>query len=503
MQEDNHLELPNNIDECHNLIKELSKKINELTHRLQLLTKQKYGKKAEDLNVEQLKIVFEELKNEYPELDLTQFEEQKIDEVTKVSKTSGGGRRITQSNNKIETKVITHELSDDSLICPDCQIPRVECGSVTTSELDYIPAKLIILEHKQIKYACKKCKASVLLAPKPEMPAIEKGAPSFSLLSNIITSKYADHLPLYRQEQIFERLGVSIPRSSMCRWLGVIADKLEPVYNAIKQNILESNVVQADETPLKYLQEKKAGKANYGYIWTYIGDKNHNYVAYAFHTDRSGINPDKFLSTYIGYLQTDGYTGYNRVNSKDGMKSLACWAHARRKFTEALNNNKVHASYALLEIGKLYAIERKIKDLDEDEKLKIRKLEAIPILNSFKEWLIKMKIKYSTNEPFDKAISYALKYFDKLTVYTEQGYLSIDNNMAERNIRPIAIGRKNWMFLGNEGAGKTFAILSSLVNSCKMNDINVYEYIKDAIEKLTINPKVNISELLPLNWQKN
>ena len=444
-------DLPNSLEECHEIIKNLAEKNNiltlknnELTHRLELITRKKYGKKTEQLDGEQLRIIFEDLQNEYPEVDLTHFKDETIE---KIKQSGGGGRGITQDNEKVETRVLTHTLSQDDLICPKCQKPRVECGKEITTELDYIPGKFVRVKHERLKYSCKDCKSEIILAPKPTVLAIEKGAPSFSLLANIITNKYADHLPLYRQEQIFERLGVSIPRSSMCRWLQVIADKLEPVYDSIKQNILESSVVQADETPLKYLQ-KKAGKAKYGYIWTYIGDKGHNYVAYSFHTDRSGVNPDKFLEPYRGYLQTDGYTGYNKVNSKDGMKSLACMAHARRKFTEALNNNKVHANYALLEIGKLYAIERRIKDLDDEEKLKIRKIEAIPILNSFKEWLIKLKLKYSTNEPFDKAVNYALNYFDKLTVYTEQGYLSIDNNKAERNIRPIAIGRKNFPVFG-------------------------------------------------------
>lgn len=492
-------DLPDDISLCHELIKKLFADNQRLALRLQEMVRKKYGKSSEKLTDGQLRIVFAELQNELSDLEESKPLEK---EPEKNKKHGGGGRKITQANENVEEEVKTYTLPEDEIQCPHCCQQRVEFGKEITKELEYNPPTFKIIKHVQVKYTCSNCQGQVAMAPKPETLAIEKGAPSFNLLSQIITSKYLDHLPLYRQEQIYSRLGVEISRSSMCRWLYLCADKLKIIYELIVEDILKSKVVQADETPLKYLKPK-SGKAQSGYLWTYLGDYNHSYVAFSFHTNRRGINPTVFLKSYSGYLQSDAYAGYNKIQRRDDIIPLGCMAHVRRKFDAALKSDNKRANYVLLEIAKLYKLEKEIYDLPDEEKSKLRKKDALPILDKLKNWLIEIRPGLLNRMPFTVACEYMLNNYEKLIVYAEKGYLSIDNNAAERALRPIAIGRKNWLFLGNDGAGETFSILATIVNSCKINGINAFEYLKDVLKKLTIGDYNDAVDLLPLNWIKN
>src|SRR5581483_4190214 len=251
--------------------------------------------------------------------------------------------------------------------------------------------------------------------------------PGFSLLTQILTSKYVDHLPLYRQEQIYWRQGADIARSSMCRWLSVCSDKLKPLAELMKEKILQSKIINADETPVKFLKPG-AGKAPIGYVWTYIGDNENPYVIFDFHTSRKSEHPEKFLQHYSGYLQTDAYTGYNGLHRAGKVKAVACFAHARRYFEKALKNDKVQAEIALAKIAVLYQIEKTAAELGEQERKSIREKESIPRLQEFKDWLQQMQLKTLPKSSLSEAINYSLSNWEKLSRYTEQGFISIDNN---------------------------------------------------------------------------
>ena len=495
--------LPSDIESCHKLIRELKEQILLLQEQVRQLNRTIYGRKSEkrkpepenDIlsNSEQSKLGIEAESMDIPVKE------------NKIKKHGGGGRLITASNNKIEEETKLYELNEEKRYCPECSTLRDVISTDTSYEQVFVPAKFIRVAHVKHTYACKSCKGQVVTAKRSEIPVIKKGACDVSLLAHIITSKFQDHLPFYRLEDVFKRGGANIARSSMCRWLAECAQQLKVIYGLIKERITSGDSFQADETPLKYLVKGmgKMGKALTGYIWTYLGGIHKQYVAYEFKIDRKGINPSTFLLGYSNYLQTDAYTGYNMVVANEKIKHLYCMAHARRYFEQSLDNHQALANEALDIIAELYKIENTIKDLTEEEKFNIRQREALPILNRLQKWLSQDRPDVIPKSSIAKAISYATKHFDKLKTYIDKGFLAIDNNAAERSIRPIAVGRKNWLFLGHKNAGQTFSILASIVNTCKINSVDTYAYLVDVLRRLKNNNYIDLNELLPDNWVKN
>ncbi len=483
-------DLPKDLDACHQLILKLAADNEQLGRRLQELLRSKFGKKSEALNPDQLNLFAKEILAEYQ----ASLSEQKPPASTKDKKQTGGGRNINRTELPVETK--EYRLEDNALPCPECKQQRQEIGYQSAQELEFIPATFKIIKHVQVKYACKNCQEQVVLAPRTNTQPIEKGMPGFGLLAQIITSKYVDHLPLYRQEQIYWRQGADIARSSMCRWLSVCSDKLKPLAELMKTKILQSKIINADETPVKFLKPG-AGKAPTGYVWTYIGDNENPYVIFDFHTSRKSEHPEKFLDGYSGYLQTDAYTGYNGLHKAGKVKAVACFAHARRYFEKALNNDKIQAEIALAKIAVLYQIERNAAELSAEERKSIREKESIPRLQEFKEWLQQMQIKTLPKSSLGEAINYSLSNWDKLCKYTEQGFISIDNNLAENSLRPIALGRKNWLFIGAEDSGEVFSVLASLAASCKRLGIEPYNYFRHVLERLSAKDYSDLEDLLP------
>jgi transposase len=485
-------ELPNDLDLCHQLILKLAADNEQLGRRLQEFIRDKYGRKSETIDPAQLNLFAKEIL-----ADFAQSEQSETNNVPK--KHGGGGRNINRTQLPIETK--EYILPDNALPCPDCKEPRTQIGYESSQELEFVPATFKIIKHVQIKYACKNCQEQVILAPRTDIQPIEKGMPGFGLLAQIITSKYVDHLPLYRQEQIYWRQGADIARSSMCRWLAICSQKLKPLVELMKEKILLSKIINADETPVKFLKPG-AGKAPLGYVWTYIGDNDYPYVIFDFKSSRSGEAPKQFLGNYSGYLQTDAYTGYNGLHKTGKVIPVACFAHARRYFEKALNSNKYLAELALAHISILYQIERDIKDSNNDERKAIREEKSIPRLQELKQWLKSTQYTVLPKSPIGEAINYSLNNWQKLSRYTEQGFISIDNNLAENSLRPIALGRKNWMFIGSEDSGEVFSILASLAATCKRLSVEPYSYFSDVIKKITANNYSDLTELLPDNWSK-
>lgn len=325
--------------------------------------------------------------------------------------------------------------------------------------------------------------------------AIEKGIPGASVLAMLIISKFIDHLPIYRQLAIFKRAGVILHYNTVLDWTNNGLDILEPIYDHLRRKLLASNYLQADETGIKVLDSEKNGSTHQGYLWAYR-DVNSNLVLFEYQRGRNKEGPAKTLKDFKGYLQTDGYAAYDQFYHRDGIKMLHCMAHARRYFKEAENNDKERSSYALKFFQEVYEIERQIKNLSAEEKRTIRE-EIVPKLNEFHTWMTEQYRHVTPKSPIGKALEYSLKRWKELTLFTTDGQLEIDNNRIENEIRPIALGRKNYLFAGSHESAQRIAMIYSLLASCKTNEIDPMKWLIHVLEELPNRTVNNIEDLLP------
>lgn len=406
-----------------------------------------------------------------------------------------GRRRIPEM---VQRLTIEYALAPEQRTCM-CGAVCGEIGHESSEQLDWVPSSLVVLQHVRIKYACQACESRVAIAPVPEQ-VIEKGLPGSGLLSHVLTSKYADHLPLYRLEGIFKRHGYPVARSTMCGWIDLCADLLSPIVTRMWSLVMQSWVLHTDDTTVP-IQDRELERVRNGRLWTYCGDVEHPFILYEYTPDHSEKHPIARLSEYRGYIQADGYSAYTKLcDEKEPVRFLvACWAHARRYFYDAQTNDKLRAMTALTLIQKLYQIERDAKDqhLTTEARGELRQKQAVPILKQFKEWLDAQWPRVLPTESIGEAIGYALRRWKELERYTSDGRLKIDNNVAERAMRDIAIGRKNWLFAQSDEGGRRAAIIYSIVQTCKRNGINVYEYLRDVLERVSTHPDSKIDELLP------
>jgi hypothetical protein len=337
---------------------------------------------------------------------------------------------------------------------------------------------------------------------------IDKGMPGPGLLAHILVSKYADHLPLYRQESISGRQGVKIPRSTSCDWMAACAELLRPLYDLMVASILQSLWLHTDDTPVKNL-DHEPGTTDKARFWIYYGDRNHPYNVFDFTVNRKRDGPQKFLADYHGYLHADAFTGYDALYlpgpraGKEPIKEVACNAHARRKFHEAKLSDELRAHEALAYYAGLYELERAAKNLefDDDQRLRMRQDLSVVVLHQFKTWLDKERDQVLPKSPMAEAIGYALNNWTALIRYTEAGFLSIDNNVAEREMKRIAIGRKNWLFVGSANGGRTAAVLFSFTSTCHRLGIEPWAYLQDVLTRLPRTTVEQLPELLPDRWQ--
>jgi transposase len=377
-------------------------------------------------------------------------------------------------------------------------------GEDISEKLDYEPGVFTVERHIRGKWACAKCEKLVQAPVAPHI--IDKGIPTAGLLAHVLVAKYADHLPLYRQEAIFERAGFAIPRSTLGQWVGSAGVQLQPLVDAMREELLEHRILHADETPVAML-DPGGGKTRRAYLWSYCTTSfdRDRLVVFDFAESRAGRHPIEFLSyddgsPWHGTLVCDDYSGYKALIAR-GVTEGGCMAHARRKFHELWANHKsTLAGEALAQIAKLYEVERKVADLDGFERLRIRQAEAKPIAAALKVWLTTNRQKVPPGSATAKAIDYSLGRWHALTRYIADGDLPIDNNWVENQIRPIALGRKNWLFAGSLRSGKRAAAVMSLVHSAKLNGHDPHLYLKDVMERLPTQPASRIGELLPHNW---
>lgn len=366
-------------------------------------------------------------------------------------------------------------------------------GEEITEELERIPSKLFVRQYVRPKYA-KPEGAGVVIGELPVRP-IDKGIAGPGLLAQIVIDKYTDHLPIHRQLQRFEREGIRLTSSTLGDWISGTCTLLEPLYEALKKEVLTSDYLQADETPIKVLDKNKKGTTHRGYHWVYHTPLK-RMVLFDYREGRGSHGPQECLKDFAGWLQTDGYAVYEQFNSQQ-VTLLHCMAHARRKFDEAKDNDANRASHALTEIQKLYAIEREIRDYGHDERVKVRQSRSRPILEQLKSWMLENYKAVAPKSTIGSALHYSLERWDKLMLYTTNGKLEIDNNLVENAIRPVAIGRKNYLFAGSHHGAQRAAMLYSFLGTCKINDVNPFEWLRTTLERIPSYPINRIAELLP------
>jgi transposase len=378
-------------------------------------------------------------------------------------------------------------------------------GEDITEILDYIPAELYVKQYIRPKYAAPLSEggSTVLMAALPGR-LLEKCLAGEGLLAQMIVDKYLDHLPIHRQLQRFERMGVTIAQSTSNDWFRMVLNHLHALYEAHKRITLATSYLGADETPIRVMDEDKKGTTHRGFYWVYYNSEQ-KLVLFDYRPGRGREGPDDMLKDFQGYLQTDGYSAYEDFDRRPGITLLHCMAHARRKFHEALQNDPPRAAYALGLFQQLYAIERTIKDHAHtgDAVVQLRQQEALPILQTLKTWMVeeypKLVVKKS---PIAQAMAYFLPRWEKLCVYTKDARLNIDNNLVENAIRPIAVGRKNYLFAGSHEAAQRAAMIYSLLATCKLHNINPYYWLRDVLENMHRYTTENIEGLLPQNWKK-
>ena len=412
------------------------------------------------------------------------------------------GRQLIPDN--IPLEIIEYELPEDRRLCKiDGQVmPRIRWEEST--QLDYVPAKIKKVIHRRAVYACaaKHDEAKLITAPKPPQP-LEKGLPTAGLLAQVVVSKFGDHLPGYRQEDIFARHGINIRRSTIYGWLAAAADLCQPLIRLMKTRVLCSKVIHTDDTQVKLIDHSIAG-TRLARFWGYLGDHKNPYAVYDFTTDRSRAGPKKFLTGFTGYLQADAYGGYDGIYSSSndpdsGIVEVACWVHARRYWHKAREQDPQRAHHALAFISRLQEVERATRDCDAVTRCAKRTEHAAPLLAEFESWLEEES--FLPKSLIGKAATYTRNQWPALNRYIEDGDLSFDNNFAERAMRPVAIGRKNWLFVGSEPAGHRAAILTSLIASCKNNLVEPWAYLQDILTRLANQPSAEeLPELLPNHW---
>jgi transposase len=401
---------------------------------------------------------------------------------------------------------LPEHLRREEIILEPADIPAgaKKIGEEITEELEYQPGELFVNRFVRPKYIVAVTEDGGApryigaIAPMPVRP-IEKSIAGPMLLAFLIIQKYIYHMPLHRLMMQLESLGVKLAPSTLCDWVGGTARLITPLYEALKTEALQSGYLHVDETRIKVLDKDKKGQSHKGWFWVYNNSPG-KIVFFDYQHGRDKEGPGDILEGYKGYLQVDGYGVYDSIGQTQGITLLYCMAHARRKFVEARDNNKVLADHALEQMQVLYAIERRCKDMGAEERQTIRQREAVPVLEALGKWMKEQYVQLTPASPIARALAYSIKRWEGLSLYTTNGILHIDNNPVENSIRPVAIGRKNYMFCGSHEAAQRTAMLYSLLGTCKMNGVDPSDWLKDVLERIPTHPINKIRELLPHNW---
>jgi transposase len=462
------------------------------------------SRKSEQLSREQLALFATEAGLSQASEQSGQSDEEDDDDSPATNNSSGDtasgkprGRRSLPTHLKRER--IEHDLADSEKHCRTCAQDLRLIGEETSERYEYIPARMMVIEDVCKKYACA---CTVKTATKPAQP-IEKSTASASLLTQVVVAKYADHLPLHRQAKMFRRFGVELSDQTMCGWMAQCAALLEPLYERLKKFVLASKVVGTDDTPVKVL-DRKLPQARKGRIWPYIGDRDHTAAVYDYTPTRERAGPEHFLKNYRGHLQADAYAAYDAffTNPDRGMVEVGCWAHARRHFHQAQENDPSRMRTVLLLIAQLYAVEKLARDRElRGEQLRLlREQGAGPVLERLHAYLLEIRDQLLPKSDAGQAVAYTLKNWKALTRYCANPDLSIDNNATERSLRCFAVGRNNWTFFGSDRGGKTAAVLRSFITSCEVVKVDPFAWFSNVLSRIADYPVNKLDELLPHRW---
>jgi len=478
------------------------RQLTTLQHQMEQMLRRLYGRKSEKIDPNQLmfdSIVLQSLE----QTGKDQQPETPVEVQTRTRNVSRHHGRVPIPEH-LERVEILLDIPEEQKICPETGKPLKVINIEVSEKLEYRPGKLIVNVYKRPQYALPEESEStpgILCAPMPDHPVARCKA-DVGLIAHLIVGKFADHLPLYRQDGIFEREGVTIPRATQTGWLMQTYESISRLEKALRLAVLEGDVLFTDDTPLP-LQVKGNGKLKKARLWVYVrGGTDPFLVAYDFSLDRSKRRPTDFLEGYRGYVHADAYSGYDELFRKEGIIEVGCWAHARRKFDEAVSSRPQEATDILARIARLYhEVETPCVGMTAEERRRYRQEQATPILAGIFEKLEELKQQTIPSEPLRKAVDYALNQRQALCRYLEDGRLRPDNNLAENALRPVTLGRKNWLFVGSERGGRAAALFMSLIQSCKNCDVNPWEYFDDMLRRIMSHPLHRLRELLPDQWK--
>jgi transposase len=477
----------------------------EIEHLKLLLAKlhrMQFGRKSEKLarQIEQLELRLEELESQRSEKECNAAEPVPVIACSTPA-AAKPARRALPDHLLRHTR--RHEPKES--VCPQCQGELRKLGEDVSEVLEYLPASFVVIRHVRPKMSCSKCDC-IVQAEAPSRP-IERGIAGPALLAHVLVSKYCDHQPLYRQSEIYGRQGVELERSTLADWVGGCSRLLEPLVEGLRGYVMAASKLHADDTPVPVLAPGN-GKTKTGRLWTYVrddrpaGDRAAPAVWFAYSPDRKGEHPERHLEKFRGTLHADAYAGFNQLYENGRIQHAACWAHVRRHFYDL---EQAHASpvarEALERIGALYRIEEQIRGRPPEERRSVRQARSKPLLDALRQWFEATLSKLSRKSDTTVAIRYALSRWDALVRYIEDGHIEIDNNAAERSLRGVALGRKNYLFAGSDAGGERAAAIYSLIGSAKLNSLDPEAYLREVLARIADHPVNRIGQLLP--WTIN
>ena len=494
--------LERTVTEQSEAIAVLDAKLKYYEEQYLLSQKKRFGTSSETSDTLQLSLF-----NEAEDTAVPQQPEPTLETITYRRRKRVGQREEMLADLPVET--VEYTIPEDERVCPDCAGTLTEMSTQVRRELKLVPAQVVVVEHVQHVYSCRSCEkvgitTTIRTAPMP-VPAFPKSLASASAVAYVCDQKYTYAMPLYRQEKLFSRLGVDLSRQTLANWVIRGSEWLETIYGPLHGKLLERRILQADETPLQVLREADREPESDSYMWMYrTGRDGPPIVLYDYQTTRAAKHAGRFLSGYTGWLQTDGYSGYDAV---PGIRQAGCWAHARRYFTNALaglpkemKDAPCTSREGLAFCNRLFAVERGLAKLDDAARLAARQELCPPILDAFHDWLRKTRPGVAPKSLLGKAVVYCLNQWTKLTAFLQDGGLELDNNRAERSIKPFVIGRKNWLFSNTSRGARTSAVVYSIVETAKENGLKPFEYLTFLFERLpnidTTDPAA-VEELLP------
>lgn len=489
-------------EELLDIIQKQSKEINMLSDLLRIYRYRQFGSKSEKIHLDQVSIFNEAELPKNPEALVEAEAEIAIPSHTRKK---SPGRKALPADLPREQRV--YDLKEEEKICA--------CGNALThiqdekcEQLEIIPAKVFVIEHIKKKYACKSCEETIKTARMPVQP-IPRSIASAGLLSHVLTSKFEDHLPLHRQEKILRRMGVDIPRSTLCLWVIRSAELLKPMMTLIQKNITQYDVSYSDETTLQVLKDPHKAVHSKKYMWLFAGGSPDQFAFYyRYHHSRAHEVPLDFFEGYKGYIHCDGFPGYDALSEKTSNIILSgCWYHARRKFAEIVKVTKATQGVAfdvVQYIARLSKIEEEIKELGADNRFQIRREKSAPLIDELHRYLMDVYSRCVPKSPLGMAVSYTLNQWSKLLTYLKDGRLEISNNRSERAIKPFAIGRKGWLFADSVAGAEAAAIIFSLIETCKYHRIEAYDWLRYALQKMPLcQSDADIAALLPFNIDRS